>query len=106
MQIDTSILNGATYSGRYSEAINKDYSLFLFANNISGTPASFSSLRMTPFQIYDNDILVGDFVPCINPDGIVGMYDMVEKIFYGNDGTGTFIAGGGGTKICRLIHRC
>lgn len=91
--IFTVILNGASYSGSYSGAINKDYSLFLFANNISGTPASFSSLRMTPFQIYDNDILVRDFVPCINPDGIVGAYDMVGKKFYGNDGTGTFITG-------------
>ena len=86
----TVILNGATYSGRYSGTINKEYPLFLFANNISGTPTSFSSIRMTSFQIYDADILVRDFVPCINPSGIAGLYDMVGKIFYGNDGSGTF----------------
>lgn len=89
----TVVLNGESYSGAYSGAINKEYPLAIFANNISGSVTAFSSIRFSAFQIYDNDILVRDFVPCINPSGIVGMYDMVGKIFYGNDGTGTFIAG-------------
>lgn len=41
-------------------------------------------------QIYDNDILVRDFVPCIKDDGTVGLYDLVGKLFYGNAGTGVF----------------
>ena len=89
----TVVLNGASYSGAYSGAIDKEYPLAIFANNISGSVTAFSSIRFSAFQIYDNDVLVRDFLPCINPDGIVGMYDMVEKIFYGNDGTGTFITG-------------
>lgn len=42
-------------------------------------------------QIYDNDVLVRDFVPCIKDDGEVGLYDLVGKQFYGNAGTGVFI---------------
>ena len=41
-------------------------------------------------QIYDNDVLVRDFVPCIKDDGEVGLYDLVGKQFYGNAGTGVF----------------
>ena len=45
-------------------------------------------------KIYDNDVLVRDFVPCINDSGEVGLYDLVEKMFYINTGTGAFISGG------------
>lgn len=41
-------------------------------------------------KIYDNDVLVRDFVPCITASGEVGLYDLVGKQFYGNAGTGTF----------------
>ena len=41
-------------------------------------------------QIYDNDILVRDFVPCINAEGEYGLYDFVNSQFYGNVGTGSF----------------
>lgn len=33
-------------------------------------------------QIFQNGEIVRDFVPCINPDGIVGMYDLVDGGFY------------------------
>lgn len=46
-------------------------------------------------KIYKEEdyILTRDFVPCINPDNEVGLYDLVEGKFYGNDGTGTLTAG-------------
>lgn len=34
-----------------------------------------------------------DFVPCINPSGTVGLYDLLEGKFYANKGTGAFTAG-------------
>lgn len=44
-------------------------------------------------QLYDNGNMVRDFVPCINPSCEIGMYDKIENKFYGNAGTGQFIAG-------------
>jgi hypothetical protein len=44
-------------------------------------------------QIYDNGTLVRDLIPCKNKEGEAGMYDKVNKVFYGNAGTGTFITG-------------
>lgn len=34
-----------------------------------------------------------DFVPCTNPSGEVGLYDLVEGKFYANAGSGSFVAG-------------
>ena len=44
-------------------------------------------------RIYDNDALVRDLVPCRNAAGEIGMYDMLNATFYGNAGSGEFIAG-------------
>ena len=34
-----------------------------------------------------------NLIPCINPSNEVGMYDTISKQFFGNSGTGEFIAG-------------
>lgn len=45
-------------------------------------------------KAYQNDVLVGDFIPAIrNSDSAVGMLDIVSGTFYENAGTGTFGAG-------------
>ena len=44
-------------------------------------------------QVYDNGVLVRDFIPCKDPDGNIGMYDTVNAKFYGNADTGVFGAG-------------
>lgn len=49
--------------------------------------------RMTSCKLYDNGTLIRDFIPCINPSGEYGMYDVVNNQFYGNAGTGSFTGG-------------
>ena len=44
-------------------------------------------------KMWDKGVLVRDLVPCINPYGEVGLYDVVNNKFYGNSGSGTFKAG-------------
>ncbi len=44
-------------------------------------------------QIYEGDTIVRDFVPCTDPDGAVGLYDLVGKKFFGNEWSGRFTAG-------------
>ena len=53
-------------------------------------PGTFS---LYSCQIYDNGTLVRDYVPCLNPSNEVGLYDIVNGVFYGNAGSGEFIAG-------------
>lgn len=70
-----------------------DYSLYLFANNNGGTLQNPCSAKLYSCQIYDNGALVRNFVPCQDPTGNVGLYDLVGAQFYGNAGSGTFTAG-------------
>jgi hypothetical protein len=44
-------------------------------------------------QIYDNGTLIRDFVPCINPNNVVGVYDIVNNVFYQSGNGNSFVAG-------------
>lgn len=68
-------------------------SLTLFAVNTSGTKDLIGNVRCYSCKILDNGSIVRDFVPCIGPSGVVGLYDVIGKSFYSNGGTGGFVAG-------------
>ena len=68
-------------------------SIFLFASNRKGSADGRGSQIIYGCRVKKTGELVGDFKPCINPDGDVGMYDTVGKMFYSNAGAGAFIAG-------------
>lgn len=65
--------------------------LKLGAANGSWYTSPAVAAKLYSCQIYDNGALVRDFVPCRNPYGVVGLYDLVDGMFYGNAGTGEFI---------------
>ena len=70
----------------------------LFANNSKGTIEQYASIRLYSCQIYSQSsgptyTYYRDFVPCIDPSGAVGLYDLLGKKFYRNNGTGSFTAG-------------
>lgn len=70
------------------------YSMYIFNVNKDNSPAYLPGMmKLYLFKIYDNDVLVRDFIPCKNPSGTVGLYDSVNNQFYQNAGSGTFIAG-------------
>lgn len=67
--------------------------LYLFSRHAqSGMDYPFTG-KMKNIKIYDNDVLVRDFVSCVSSSGSAGLYDLVEKKFYANSGTGDFIPG-------------
>ena len=49
--------------------------------------------RIYYWKIWDNGVLVRDFIPCLDSLGVPCMYDLVGKKAYYNIGTGTFTAG-------------
>lgn len=67
--------------------------LILFGLNNAGTISNLSKFRMYRCKIYDYGDLIGDYIPCENPSGEVGLYDTVTAEFYRNSGTGEFAAG-------------
>lgn len=75
-------------------SFTSSYNLVLFSMNTGGTVDTRRiSGKLYSCKIYDNDKIIRDFIPCKNPSGAIGLYDLVNNQFYQNVGTGTFIAG-------------
>ena len=85
--------------------------IYIFAINNNSTSSSISSSqygrnRIYYFKIYEGNSIIRDFIPCCStttvvdvdgkecPTGTVGLYDIVNDMFYTNQGSGDdFIAG-------------
>lgn len=88
--------NGTTGSATAEGALCKTDSFYVFTLNSAsdaGALSQASKMRLYSFQMYDNDVLVRDLVPCVRTDGILGLYDLANDVFYTNAGTGSFTAG-------------
>lgn len=85
--------NGVAGSGTYRGSRSESISQYLFAINRWGAVRWPSAIKVYAFSITENGNLVRNFVPCIKNDGEAGMYDTVTATFFGNSGSGAFIAG-------------
>lgn len=86
-------LNGSelSYNIQFTPVSN---SLYICNANNNGVLRGGSSIKLYSFKIYNGTTLVQDLYPCKrNSDNAIGMYDKVTNTFFGNSGTGTFIAG-------------
>ena len=54
---------------------------------------NYQNSKITNNQIYQNDVLVHDYVPALDLDGEAGLYDKIDRNFLYNSGTGAFVAG-------------
>ena len=65
----------------------------LFSLNRNGSIAEKLTGKIYFAQLFKAGKPVRNFIPCTNPSGIPGLYDLVDGKFYGNSGTGVFLAG-------------
>ena len=66
----------------------------VFALNNNGNITQHGSVQIFSLKLYNLDILIRDFIPCYRKaDNVAGLYDLVEKKFYTNNGTGEFLKG-------------
>ena len=74
---------------------NVNYPLYLLTRNTGGTAdVNCSKGYLYGVTIYEDDNLIQKLVPCYRKsDDVVGLYDIVNKKFYTNSGSGTFIKG-------------
>ncbi len=79
-----------------TETFTSPYTLEVFACNNNGTKGAWcSNMKLYSLKIYDKGVLVRDFVPCYRKrDKTGGLYDLVNGVFYENQGTGEFLIGG------------
>ena len=82
-------LDGSVLYTREYEEFTGAYTIYVGA--VKASSIYEGRAKIYSCQIYDNDTLVRDYVPCINADGEIGMWDKVNNVFYGNAGTGEFI---------------
>ena len=85
-------VDGTSITGNYG-AFSVGWSLYLGADNAAGKVTAKTAMKIYSCHIYDNGTLVRDYVPCINASGVVGLYDLVNGVFYSDAAGGTFTAG-------------
>lgn len=87
--LNDTLITTYTYSNFAS-----DLSMYLFGLNSNNSLESRTLVGNIYYcKIYENDVLIRDFKPCKNGAGEYCMYDEVEKKYYYNQGSGTFIGG-------------
>ena len=88
------IVCGEQKSGTIT-AFSSTYSVHLFGINNGGTNSQQTGdIYFYGFKAYTGVTLVRDLIPCYRiADNEIGMYDIVNDVFYTNAGTGTFTKG-------------
>ncbi len=68
-------------------------SLFCVFTDSNNTPGKFINARLYYFKLFVEGILVRDLVPGKNSSDVVGMYDLVNDVFYTSPNGAAFVAG-------------
>ena len=99
----TIVINGttktATVGTNWRTANNYLFGANNTSNNSKANENFAKATRVYALKMWDADgRLILDFVPCIDPSGVAGMYDVVGGAFYKNENSSTnaaniFIAG-------------
>lgn len=68
---------------------------WLFRRNSNDSSlSSYSKMKLYSCQMYYETTMVRNFIPCYrNSDNIIGLYDLINNVFYINQGTGAFTYG-------------
>lgn len=87
------LVDGKTVWTPTTTMFNVAQNMVLMALNRGGSISEKLTGKLYYAKITGNGSLIRNFIPCINPDGETGLYDLVNNRFYANAGTGVFTAG-------------
>lgn len=85
-------INGTLITTASAQTFTCPVNLTLCAMNNNGT-INYGKIKLYSCQIYDNDILIRDYIPAKNSEGIAGLYDKVNDKFYTSASSKNFVAG-------------
>lgn len=85
--------DGTVIAQGTASAFSISVPIFLFAVNSSRQSTGYGACKLRSCKIYDNGVLVRDFIPCKNASGVIGLWDDMNSVFYQNAGSGTFTSG-------------
>lgn len=87
-------LDGVRVTGTGNPTYDEDKNIYLFARNRSGAVDYHCKATIYYSKISENGVLIQDLIPCYRKaDNKTGMYDLVTKQFFVNQGTGEFLVG-------------
>lgn len=92
----TDLINNTSAQDTRQTNYTMTNNLYLFAQNYNGSARMANiATKIKSFSYYDKtDTLICDLVPCYRKsDGVIGMYDIVRRIFLTNVGSGSFKKG-------------
>lgn len=93
------VINGTKSSvGTISSTFTSSLNMYLFGINNNGL-SNPAYMKFYYCKIYDNGVLVRDFIPCIDENLTPFMFDKVQNTVYLNAGTGQFKVGPNVEKI-------
>ena len=76
---------------------NSSYALFSFKDKngiIRSAAEEVAKMKLMLFEVFSGENIQAKLLPCIRlEDQSAGMYDIVSDTFFGNVGTGSFVAG-------------
>lgn len=87
---ETCSFDGMPFQNAASEFSCASNLLLLTVNTGDTVDTRKLSAKLYSCKIYDNDLLVRDYIPVKNDQDQVGLYDLVNEQFYANAGTGAF----------------
>lgn len=87
-------IDGVLYALSSPSGVDSANNVSLLTTTSGGGIGYKASAKIAYVRIYDGQTLVRNLVPVKrNSDDVLGMYDLVNDVFYTNSGTGTFTAG-------------
>lgn len=77
-------INGASYTApAYNITSSRGRNIYLFALNNNNSAVQNGHMRVYAFWLKQNGNKVIDYIPCKNPNNVVGFYDLVSESFVG-----------------------
>ena len=76
-----------------SYTINTNLNVYIGALNKDGSFAYPVSMKIYHLTMWDGTDIVRNYIPVKNSEGICGLYDLVENVFYPSQSTSGFIPG-------------
>ena len=81
------------FSAQRLEDIPYNITIFNLRNGYNGMDPRIAKIKAKYWVIKDGDTIIRNYIPCINPNNVVGMYDTVEGKFYSSPNGVAFVAG-------------
>lgn len=81
------------FSSQNLQETSYNITIFNLNNGSDGMDYRIAKIKAKYWVIKDGDTIIRNYIPCISPTNVVGMYDTVEGKFYSSPNGVAFVAG-------------